>query len=214
MSRQDAGAATMRRGTEGWFKKRAVEQTVVDKGSGDKRQVRAVVYRARYRNEGAKSTLATLTGRSMLSAGWMRSLRQSSPVSRSTRRRARITFEALSAVCRAPGVGAHDAGPEPPGPAKGDVWRCPDGEPACPPTSSPWIASMDADGFAPTTVVTRMFTWARGPEGPVRDRVIVVDPSAGVRLPRRRRREHAMEIPTADRSLASTRRRSRGCGPT
>jgi integrase len=55
---------------------------------------------------------------------------------------------------------------------------------------------MTAAGLAPGTVHTRVQNLRAVLRGAVRDRVIAADPSDGVTLPRRRRREHAMSIPT------------------
>lgn len=60
-----------------------------------------------------------------------------------------------------------------------------------------WVKAMSAD-LAPTTVETRM-RYIRGVlRGAVRDRVLASDPSAGVVLPRKRRAEHTMRIPTPE----------------
>jgi integrase len=59
-----------------------------------------------------------------------------------------------------------------------------------------WVKQMTAAGLAPGTVHTRVQNVRAVLRGAVRDRVIATDPSDGVPLPRRRRREHAMSIPT------------------
>src|SRR3954453_13686829 len=59
-----------------------------------------------------------------------------------------------------------------------------------------WVKQMTAAGLAPGTVHTRVQNVRAVLPGAVRDRVIATDPSDGVTLPRRRRREHAMSIPT------------------
>jgi integrase len=59
-----------------------------------------------------------------------------------------------------------------------------------------WVKQMTAAGLAPGTVHTRVQNVRAVLRGAVRDRVIATDPSDGVALPRRRRREHAMSIPT------------------
>jgi len=59
-----------------------------------------------------------------------------------------------------------------------------------------WVKQMTAAGLAPGTVHTRVQNVRAVLRGAVRDRVIATDPSDGVTLPRRRRREHAMSIPT------------------
>src|SRR3954469_21910608 len=59
-----------------------------------------------------------------------------------------------------------------------------------------WVKQMTAAGLAPGTVHTRVQNVRAVLRGAVRDRMIATDPSDGVALPRRRRREHAMSIPT------------------
>jgi integrase len=59
-----------------------------------------------------------------------------------------------------------------------------------------WVKQMTAAGLAPGTIHTRVQNVRAVLRGAVRDRVIATDPSDGVTLPRRRRREHAMSIPT------------------
>jgi integrase len=59
-----------------------------------------------------------------------------------------------------------------------------------------WVKQMTAAGLAPGTVHTRVQNVRAVLRGAVRDRGIATDPSDGVALPRRRRREHAMSIPT------------------
>jgi integrase len=61
-----------------------------------------------------------------------------------------------------------------------------------------WVKAMVSDGYAPNTVATRVNAVRAALKSAVRDRVIAIDPSAGLRLPARRRAEHAMEIPTPD----------------
>lgn len=56
---------------------------------------------------------------------------------------------------------------------------------------------MTDGGLAPSTVRTRYNYVSMALRGAVRDRIIPVDPAAGVKLPRRRRAEAAMQIPTA-----------------
>jgi hypothetical protein len=64
--------------------------------------------------------------------------------------------------------------------------------------ASPWNLNQDNDGGR----VRARFDGHAGQcvraalMSAVRDRVIAIDPSAGLRLPARRRAEHAMEIPT------------------
>ena len=59
-----------------------------------------------------------------------------------------------------------------------------------------WVKTMVAAGLAPGTVHTRVQNVRSVLRGAVRDRLIATDPSAGVPLPRRRRRAQAMTIPT------------------
>lgn len=61
-----------------------------------------------------------------------------------------------------------------------------------------WVKSMVSAGYAPTTVATRTNAVRAALRAAVRDRLISVDPSTGVRLPARRRREHAMQVPTPE----------------
>ncbi len=59
-----------------------------------------------------------------------------------------------------------------------------------------WVKSMSAAGLAPGTVASRMNGVRSVLKAAVRDRLIPSDPSVGVTLPRRRRAENAMVIPT------------------
>jgi len=61
-----------------------------------------------------------------------------------------------------------------------------------------WVKAMDSSGLAATTVASRMNTARACLKAAVRDRFIAADPSVGVRLPRRRRAEHSMRVPTPD----------------
>lgn len=70
-----------------------------------------------------------------------------------------------------------------------------------------WVKAMDASGLAATTVASRMNTARACLKAAVRDRIIATDPSVGVRLPRRRKAEQAMHVPTPDEvgaALAAT----------
>lgn len=58
-----------------------------------------------------------------------------------------------------------------------------------------WIKSMDTAGLAPGTIKTRHVNVRSVFRAAVRDRVIGVDPSEAVRLPRRRRADATMSIP-------------------
>lgn len=60
-----------------------------------------------------------------------------------------------------------------------------------------WVKSMSSRGLGASTIVTRANNVRAVLRGAVADRVIPVDPSAGVTLPRRRRRQAVMAVPTA-----------------
>lgn len=60
-----------------------------------------------------------------------------------------------------------------------------------------WVKAMSAT-LAPNTVHARVQNVRSVLRAAVRDRLIVHDPSDGVTLPRRRRQEHAMSIPSPD----------------
>ena len=59
-----------------------------------------------------------------------------------------------------------------------------------------WVKRMAADGLAPGTIRTRVNNVRAVLRAAVRDQVIAVDPSNGVTLPRDRRRDAAMVLPT------------------
>ncbi len=59
-----------------------------------------------------------------------------------------------------------------------------------------WIKAMDAADLAPGTIRTRLNNVRSVLRAAVRDRVISTDPAAGVTLPRDRRREAKMVLPT------------------
>lgn len=61
-----------------------------------------------------------------------------------------------------------------------------------------WVKGMESRGLAASTIFTRMRNVRAAFRGAVTDQVIAADPSAGVRLPRRRRRDAAMTIPTPE----------------
>lgn len=68
-----------------------------------------------------------------------------------------------------------------------------------------WIKSLDAAGLAPGTIKTRYVNVRSAFRATVRDRVIGTDPTDTIRLPRRRRADAAMSIPTtADVRLLMT----------
>ncbi|SFO00793.1 Site-specific recombinase XerD [Geodermatophilus obscurus] len=60
-----------------------------------------------------------------------------------------------------------------------------------------WVKGMVSRGLAPGTVHTRMNNVRAVLRGAVADRLIPTDPSVGVALPRRRRPQAAMTLPTA-----------------
>jgi hypothetical protein len=62
-----------------------------------------------------------------------------------------------------------------------------------------WVKRMSADGLAPGTIKTRVNNVRSVLHAAVRDQVIAVDPSDNIVLPRDRRREAAMVLPTAER---------------
>ena len=61
-----------------------------------------------------------------------------------------------------------------------------------------WVKAMDAAGLQPTTIKTRVANVRSVLRAAVRDKVLAEDPSEGVPLPRQRRREHSMSIPTPE----------------
>jgi len=61
-----------------------------------------------------------------------------------------------------------------------------------------WVKAMASRGLAPTTVASRMNGVRAAFKAAIRDRLIVIDPSVGIALPRQRRREAAMRIPTPE----------------
>lgn len=61
-----------------------------------------------------------------------------------------------------------------------------------------WVKDMVAKEYAPTTISTRFQSIRSVFRAAVRDRVVATDPTVGVVLPRRRRREVSMEIPAAE----------------
>ena len=65
-----------------------------------------------------------------------------------------------------------------------------------------WVKRMSADGLAPGTLKTRVNNVRSVLHAAVRDQVIAVDPSDNIVLPRDRRREAAMVLPTADQVAA------------
>ena len=61
-----------------------------------------------------------------------------------------------------------------------------------------WIKSMDATGLAPGTIKTRYVNVRSVFRAALKDKVIGSDPTDGVRLPRGRRADAAMSIPTPE----------------
>lgn len=61
-----------------------------------------------------------------------------------------------------------------------------------------WIKSMSAEGLAAGTIRTRTNNVRAVLRGALRDRLIGTDPSDGVTLPRGRKAEHAMRVPTPE----------------
>lgn len=61
-----------------------------------------------------------------------------------------------------------------------------------------WIKGMTTAGLAASTIRTRYRNVHGVLRGAVRDRLIARDPAEGVQLPRQRRAEHAMVIPTTE----------------
>lgn len=60
-----------------------------------------------------------------------------------------------------------------------------------------WVKAMEVKGLEPSTIRTRYINVRSVLRAAVRDRLIATDPSDGVTLPRLRRREAAMQIPTS-----------------
>src|SRR4051812_312544 len=61
-----------------------------------------------------------------------------------------------------------------------------------------WVRQMQANGYASTTIGTRVMTVRAALKAAVRDKRITSDPSVGLTLPRRQRREQAMEVATSE----------------
>ncbi|MGO4600081.1 tyrosine-type recombinase/integrase [Terrabacter sp. 2RAF25] len=61
-----------------------------------------------------------------------------------------------------------------------------------------WVKAMSATGYAATTITTRVNVVRAALKAAVSDRVISSDPSPGLRLPRRRRAEASMSLPSAE----------------
>ncbi|MGF6834009.1 integrase [Paenarthrobacter sp. TE4293] len=61
-----------------------------------------------------------------------------------------------------------------------------------------WIKKMSQDGLAPGTVKTRYNNVRSVLRGAKNDRLLAVDPADGVTLPRARKAEHAMTIPSPE----------------
>lgn len=60
-----------------------------------------------------------------------------------------------------------------------------------------WVKQMTTDGLAPGTIKTRVGNVRNVLRAAVRDRMIGIDPSEGVVLPRQRRREASIVLPTS-----------------
>jgi integrase len=65
-----------------------------------------------------------------------------------------------------------------------------------------WVKTMTSANLAPGTIKTRYNNARAVFRAAVRDRFIATDPTEGVTLPRQRRREHAMELPTPEQVRA------------
>ncbi|HEX8509726.1 MAG TPA: site-specific integrase [Propionibacteriaceae bacterium] len=61
-----------------------------------------------------------------------------------------------------------------------------------------WVKTMSAAGLAASTIHTRFLNVHSVFRGAFRDKLIAVDPAENITLPRRRRAEHAMRIPTSE----------------
>lgn len=65
-----------------------------------------------------------------------------------------------------------------------------------------WVKAMTTKGLAAGTIKTRLVNVRSVFRAAIRDKVIVSDPTEGVRLPRQRRADAAMQIPTPDQVRA------------
>lgn len=61
-----------------------------------------------------------------------------------------------------------------------------------------WIKAMSSHGYAPTTIATRVGVVKAVLNAAVLDKVIASDPAPRLRLPRRRRAEAAMDLPSVE----------------
>jgi integrase len=61
-----------------------------------------------------------------------------------------------------------------------------------------WVKKMSAAGLAPTTVTTRFNNVRTVFRAARKDKIIATDPTGGISLPRKRRAEAAMTIPTTE----------------
>ena len=61
-----------------------------------------------------------------------------------------------------------------------------------------WVKAMDSRGLAPGTIKTRVSNVGGVVRAAVRDKLLADNPLDGVQLPRVRRQEHAMSIPTPE----------------
>lgn len=76
-----------------------------------------------------------------------------------------------------------------------------------------WVKQMHASGLAPGTIKTRVNNARAVFKAAHRDRIIGSDPTQGVVLPRLRRSEHSMRIPSPRTSAGSCARQTHGSGP-
>lgn len=180
------------------IKKRQVQRQAVDKASGEKRLVDSVVYRARYRDEGGKEH-ARHFQRKVDAQRWLDEVTAAVVTGQYVDPKAgKVTFDAFFRHWAQRQIWA------PMTQVQNDLVRRKVTFGTVPMATlrashiESWVNSMVVEGYAPNTIATRVFTVRAVLKGALRERVIAVDPSVGIRLPRRRRREQAMEIPTPD----------------
>ncbi|MGB8385975.1 MAG: site-specific integrase [Dermatophilaceae bacterium] len=180
------------------IQKREATRTVVDKVSGDKRSTRASVYRARYRDAGGKEHARHFT-RKVDAQRWLDEVTASVVTGQYVDPAAgRVTFDSYCKTWSARQVWA------PMTEVQNDLVRrsVPFGRVRMADLRrshlEAWIKAMARHGYAPTTISTRVGVVRGVLKAAVLDRVIASDPSPGLRLPRRRRAEAAMELPSAE----------------